>query len=118
MRTLLSDVTRTWRQKELVQRTGVSSGLVSRFYVPKGEGVFLKTREVEGLPLVTDTQIDADLKKPACVVPTKLPHSVTPLSSAIDPFDLTHVSQLLGINRALAIPLLVTVEGVDLDGNP
>lgn len=30
VRTLLSDVTRTWRQKELVQRTEVSSGLVSR----------------------------------------------------------------------------------------
>ena len=30
VRTLLSDVTRTWRQKELVQRTAVSSGLVSR----------------------------------------------------------------------------------------
>ena len=30
VRTLLSDITLTWRQKELVQRTGASSGLVSR----------------------------------------------------------------------------------------
>jgi hypothetical protein len=34
------------------------------------------------------------------------------------PFDLIHVSQLPGINRALTNPRLVTVEGVDLDGNP
>ena len=30
VRSLLSDVTRTWRQKELVNRTDASSGLISR----------------------------------------------------------------------------------------
>jgi hypothetical protein len=32
-------------------------------------------------------------------------------------FDLIHVSQLPGINRALASPRPVTIKGVDLDGN-
>lgn len=31
-------------------------------YVPKDQGVFLETREIQGLPLVTDSQIYTDLK--------------------------------------------------------
>lgn len=33
-------------------------------------------------------------------------------------FDLIHVTQLPGINRALASPRAVTINGMDLDGNP
>ena len=32
------------------------------------------------------------------------------------PFDLIHINQMPGINRALASPRLVTVKGVDIDG--
>jgi len=57
VRTLLSDSKRTWRQNELIQRTGATTGLVSRIVTHLTRQGFLKKTDVRRFHVVSATTL-------------------------------------------------------------